>query len=67
MVDTLENGSDAAPADQSPPRSAFPCSITSTPALIGLMSCPAENALVGGCQCSNSRRRANLYTLKGLG
>jgi hypothetical protein len=47
MMETLENGSCAAPADQSALDLGIPTLDDIDPALLGLMSCAAENGLIG--------------------
>jgi hypothetical protein len=47
MMETLENGSCTAPADQSAVELGIPTLDDIDPELLGLMSCAAENGLIG--------------------
>lgn len=47
MMETLENGSGAAPADQSALDLGIPTLDDIDPALLGVTSCAAENGLIG--------------------
>jgi hypothetical protein len=47
MMETLENGSGAAPADQSAADRGIPTLDDIDPALLGLTRCAAENGLIG--------------------
>jgi hypothetical protein len=47
MMETLENGSAAAPADQSAVDLGIPTLDDIDPTLLGLMRCAAENGVIG--------------------